>query len=155
MSIWTKCAALLITLLKMPLPVPKTSRLLRLWNKYWWDVVLINFTDAEENFRMTRHSFMTLFNRKNGSFYVIAYAQYFPVSVFNPIKCLHAFSIGLEKSKPPLPIRRKNVFWIELNRIKLFTWFFGLIEPSVRLLTGYLVVNITNVYSVDTNWLNK
>ncbi len=64
---------------------------MRVLNKDWWDVVLLHFTYAEwkQRFRMTGHLFMTLL--------FTAHAQYFPVSVFNPIKCLHVISFRLQK----------------------------------------------------------
>ncbi len=48
------------------------------------------------------HPFMTLYSpgRTDTSlhyFCISAHAQYFPVSVFNPIKCLHVLSLRLQK----------------------------------------------------------
>lgn len=91
-----------MSLVKTPLPAPKT-RQRRVRNKHWWDnIVLQDITGDEwkEDFRLfTRPSFMTLYSTtKTGCsvhhmsichFYIIArHAQSFPVSVFNPIKCL-------------------------------------------------------------------
>ncbi len=51
----------------MSLPAPKTSHLwMRIQNKDWWDVVLLQFTVAEwkESFIMTGHAFIQHFIQK-------------------------------------------------------------------------------------------
>ncbi len=56
--------------IKMPLPAHKMGCLwLRIWNKDWWEVVLLHFTVAEwkESFIMTGHAFLQHF----------AHAQFF------------------------------------------------------------------------------
>ncbi len=120
----------------MPLPVPKTSHLwMRVLNKDCWDVVLLHFTDAEWklNFRLTGESFMTLYSPKSSSFcvllcylYVTAYAQYFPVSVFNPIKCLMSSQSDYKRNKPPLynPIEvlanSIRLTWLHVTQVELY-----------------------------------
>ncbi len=56
---------------------------------------------------MTGHSFITLYAPSLRYFYIAAHAQYFPVLVFNPIKCLHVLSLGLqtEYTTPHNPIK--------------------------------------------------
>lgn len=95
---------------KVPLPALKTRRLLmRVLNEDWWDVVVFHFTYAEwkGRFIITGHLFMTLYllgrtpcparHTSLHCLYVTAHVQYFPVSVFNPIKCLHVLSLRLQK----------------------------------------------------------
>lgn len=98
----------------------------------WHSIILHHFTDNEWSFRLPQQSFIIFNNNSIGllrasaslhRFYVIAHVQNFPVSVFNPINCVHVLLNGLENVYPTLlnPVEISIIldilFWIEM-----FTW---------------------------------
>lgn len=95
-------------------------------------IVLSHFT---ENYRLTRQSFI-IFNNSVSSFHASYctslrrfYNTYFLVSVFNPIKCLHDLSIGLEKVYPTF----LKPVWAFLFRLRCLTWSFFILVIRIQL----------------------
>lgn len=114
---------------------------MRVWNKNWRDVVLLHFTDEwKENFRLTKPSF----DNNNSSFHVSFVST--PISTSLHMPSTFQFRFSIWSSVHVLDRIRRGIntpfhpIDISLGSIKAFTWrLFSAIEPSVSLLTAYLV----------------
>ncbi len=101
---------------------------MRIWNKDWWEVVLLFFTVAEwkESFIITGHTFIQQKEEPLVPHVIMLFLHHCTCAVlsvpgFDPIECLHQFSLH------------------QLNWIKVFTWrLFSPTESSIRLQTDYL-----------------